>query len=72
MEKEKINYLIRYFLYVLPLKEMTTLEYPYLDEKENIKEEERSAKLIIESYEDKVFWNNCPKCKKLARTPKAK
>jgi hypothetical protein len=28
-----------------------------------------TVKKIIENYPDKVFFNECPKCKKLARTP---
>ena len=31
-----------------------------------------SAEKIIENYPEKVFLNECPKCKKLARTPNAK
>jgi hypothetical protein len=31
-----------------------------------------TAEKIIKNYPEKVFLNECPKCKKLARTPKAK
>lgn len=31
-----------------------------------------TAKKIIENHPDKVFFNECPKCKKLARTPNAR
>lgn len=30
------------------------------------------AKRILKDDYEKVFFNNCPKCEKLARTPKAK
>ena len=32
----------------------------------------QTAKRILEQNPDKVFFNNCPKCNKLARTPFAK
>jgi type IV secretory pathway VirB4 component len=31
-----------------------------------------TAKRILSEHENEVFLNNCPKCKKLARTPNAK
>jgi len=32
----------------------------------------KTAQRILKDYGDKVFLNNCPKCGKLARTPRAK
>jgi len=72
MKKEEINYLIKYYLHLLPLSEMHTIKYPYLNEEERENEEEKIARIIIEKHEDRIFWNRCPKCGKLARTPKAK
>jgi hypothetical protein len=34
--------------------------------------EKITAIKILENYPEKVFFNKCPKCNKLARTPKAK
>lgn len=72
MEKEKIDYLIRYFLHLLPHEEKHTYEYPYLSLDEKKLEKERLAIVLWEKYKDKIDLNNCPKCGKTARTPKAK
>ena len=32
----------------------------------------KTAERIVREDNDKIFYNNCPKCGKLARTPKAK
>lgn len=34
--------------------------------------ERETAKKIFEKHSNQIFFNNCPKCKKLARTPLAK
>ncbi|MDR6564232.1 MULTISPECIES: hypothetical protein [unclassified Arcicella] len=34
--------------------------------------EENTAKKILATHEDKIFFNRCPNCGLLARTPKAK
>jgi hypothetical protein len=31
----------------------------------------KAAQRILDAHKDLVYFNNCPKCKKLARTPKA-
>jgi len=72
MTKEETEYLIKYFLHLLPLEEKEIIKYPYLTEHEGDKERKRLAAIIKNTFNDKVFWNLCPKCKKLARTPKAK
>jgi hypothetical protein len=33
---------------------------------------ERTAARILSQNKNDVFWNNCPRCRELARTPKAK
>lgn len=34
--------------------------------------EQKIAERILKENPDKIYFNNCPKCNKLARTPKAK
>ena len=72
MEKEKIDYLIRYYLHLLLIRVIHRLKYLYLNEKEREIEKGRLAEVILEESEDEVFWNLCPKCNGLARTPQAK
>lgn len=72
MKEEEVEYLIKYYLNLLPLKIKATIKHPYLNEEDREKQKIKLANLIIEDYEDKVFWNTCPNCSKLGRTPKAK
>lgn len=72
MKKEKIEYLIRYYLHLLSADEKSNLKYPYLNDYEKQLEKEKLATLISDNFSDKILWNNCPNCNKLARTPKAK
>jgi hypothetical protein len=72
MEKEKIDYLLNYFLHLLPQKEKHNLEYPYLSFDEKKLERENVANVLWEKYKDEIYLNKCPKCNKIARTPKAK
>lgn len=72
MDKEQMDYLIRHYLHLLPFEEKHTFKYPYLNELEREKEKSRLAEILIEKYPEELFWNNCPKCDKLARTPSAK
>ncbi|CAL2089686.1 conserved protein of unknown function [Tenacibaculum sp. 190524A02b] len=72
MKKETVNYLINHYLYLIPLAIKSKLKYPYLQEQELEIEKEKIAKVILNNYSDKIFLNNCLKCGKLARTPKAK
>lgn len=72
MEKDKIKYLIAHFLYLVPSEVKSKLKYPYLKEYEIETEEIKIAELILKDFKDMVFINNCSKCGRLARTPKAK
>lgn len=72
MEKDKVNYLIEHFLYLLPPETKSKLKYPYLSQEEVEVEKKIIAEIIFKDFGDHVLFNNCPKCKKLARTPKAK
>jgi len=72
LNEEEIDYLIKYYLTVLPLTEIRKLRYPYLNQLE-IKENKKSlAALIIDKHSKKVFFNYCMDCGRLARTPQAK
>jgi hypothetical protein len=35
-------------------------------------ERENVANVLWEKYKDEIYLNKCPKCNKIARTPKAK
>jgi ribosomal protein L40E len=72
MDKEKTEYLINYFLYLLPLEVKSKLKYPYLRVDELEKEKAKLAEIILRDFPDKILFNNCPRCGKLARTPQAK
>jgi len=48
------------------------LYYPHLSKNELLVEERKMVKILITDYKDQLFFNNCPKCEKLARTPYAK
>lgn len=72
MEEELVEYLINYFLYLIPLEEKCNLKYPYLTEKEREEKKIRIATLLLKNYSHNIFFNNCTNCGKLARTPNAK
>ena len=72
MDTFLINYLMRYYSQLLPIEKKIELKYPYLNPYERKLKEEELAKLILDKFRDKVFFNNCPKCEQLARTPSAK
>lgn len=72
MDVDTIKYLINNYLNIVPIEIISKLKYPYLKEYEVENEKKRIAEIILRDYSDKVFLNNCPKCGKLARTPKAK
>lgn len=72
MNKEKIEYIIKNCLHNIPLEILKKLKYPYLTKEELEFEKENVAKIILEEYPEKVFFNYCPKCKSLTRTPQAK
>jgi len=72
MKQEEIEYLNKYYLHLLPGEVKHTIKYPFLIEEEREIEKTRLSKILLENYGDKIFWNLCPNCGELARTPKAK
>ncbi len=72
LNKEEIEYLFKHYFHLLPLDLKHTIKYPYLNEVDLEEEKVKLSAILIEKYGDKVFWNLCPECNKLARTPKAK
>lgn len=72
MNSELIKYLFNHYSHLAPLKVVGKIKYPYLNEIEKELEIENIAQYLIDNYSDKILINNCPVCKKLARTPKAK
>ncbi len=72
MDKETVDYLIDYYLRLLPLKVKKELIYPYLTDAERQIKKTELARLLLEDYRDKIYMNNCPVCGKLARTPHAR
>ena len=101
MDKESINYIIRYLSNLMTHDEKLALQHQMyivkstdnkaikdmMKEKGWINNDPQILNLLKNSYEEfqinvakrmmnetpeKVFFNNCPKCGKLARTPYAK
>ena len=72
MVTDTAKYLIKHYLYLVPLEIKSKLKYPYLQEQKIENENKRIAEIILKDYSDEVFFNNCPKFGKLARTPKSK
>ena len=72
MEKEKIDYLLNCFLHLLSVKEKDDFRNSYLTNFEKKLEREIIATKLLVKYNDKIVLNKCPKCGKIARTPKAK
>ncbi|MCJ8155648.1 hypothetical protein MKJ01_17975 [Chryseobacterium sp. SSA4.19] len=69
MNRETVIYIINYFRNLMSIDEKLTLKYKMMECPEL---EEDIAKRIMKETPDKVFFNNCSKCGKLARTPFAK
>lgn len=72
MDKETQDYIINYYLHLLPFKVMAELKYPYLSDVERQNKQAELANIVMNDYKDQVFFNNCPECGRLARTPTAK
>jgi len=72
MEKEKIDYLLKYFIHLLQHEGSHNFEYPYLSLDEKKFEREKVAIILWEKHKNEIYLNNCPKCGKITRTPKAK
>ncbi|KAB1232315.1 hypothetical protein [Chryseobacterium viscerum] len=101
MDKETVDYIIRYFSKLMNDHETLALNYHMYTSKSSdnpklrnmmvergwIQSDAETANLLKNGYEDfeqntarrimnetpaKVFFNNCPKCDKLARTPYAR
>jgi hypothetical protein len=69
MKQEEHDYLIKYYLHLLPLEAKVVIKYPYLSQTDMQTNMRQLSKMIIENHSNEVFWNLCPKCEKLARTP---
>lgn len=72
MEKEKIDYLLKYFPHFLSTEERDDLRNPYLSNIDKEMEREIVATKLLVKYRDEIVFNKCPKCNRIARTPKAK
>ncbi len=72
MKKEEIDCLVKYYLHLLPINIKHTIKYPYLNEEEREIEKAKLSEIIVKNHGNEVFWNLCPMCRKLARTPLAK
>ncbi len=71
MDKETTIYIVRYFRNLMSDDEKAALTYRYFIEDYNAFELE-VTKRIVQQNPSKVFFNNCPNCNKLARTPYTK
>ncbi|MBT2622252.1 hypothetical protein [Chryseobacterium sp. ISL-6] len=72
MEKETVDYIKNYFSNLMTNDEMLALQYHMYIQSTPEEFELEVAKRIMAETPEKVFFNNCPKCYKLARTPRAK
>ncbi len=70
MEKEMARYIMRYFAHLMTDDERLALQHGYYDDIEQF--ELTVAGRIIADTPEKVSFNNCPSCNKLARTPNAR
>ena len=72
MNPELVSYLFNYYSYLTPLEIKGKIKYPYLNDLEKEIEKENIAQYLMEHHSSEIYINNCPKCGKLARTPRAK
>lgn len=79
MDIEKVDYIIRYFSNLMTNDEKLALKHQMYISKSSDNTTLRNetfktniVKRIMNETPEKVFFNNCPKCGKLARTPQAK
>lgn len=71
MEKEVIDYILNNHLELIPMDERARLSFRSVYEKEDDVRREIAQYVLAESR-DKIFFNYCPACGKLARTPLAR
>lgn len=71
MDKETTIYILSYFSNLMSDDEKAARRYGYFIEDYNTFRLD-VAKRIVQQNPGKVFFNNCPKCNKLARTPYTK
>jgi hypothetical protein len=72
MEKERADYITNYFSSLMTDDEKLALSYHMYIQKTPEEFVLDVAKRIMAETPEKVFFNNCPRCNRLARTPKAK
>ena len=72
MNTELVLYLFDYYSHFAPIKIVREIKYPYLNDYEMQIEKENIAQYLMEHHSSEIYINNCPKCQKLARTPRAK
>jgi hypothetical protein len=80
VQKEEVDYIINYFSHLLKDGEKMTLKQgTYMYKHDNSASgdgygnfRQQIADRIMLEHGDKVIFNNCPVCGKLARTPDAK
>jgi hypothetical protein len=72
MNHDLVSYLFEHYSYLAPIEVKGKIKYPYLNEFEKELEKEKIAKYLVDNFFEKLLINNCPSCRKLARTPKAK
>lgn len=72
MEKETVDYIKNYFSNLMTNDERLALQYRMYIQNTSGEFELEVVNRIMAETPEKVFFNNCPKCNKLARTPTAK
>jgi rRNA maturation endonuclease Nob1 len=71
MDRETVNYIIRYYPDLLTQDEKLALTYQYFLDP-SIEEFRINVAKRVLSDNPQFKFNNCPNCGKLARTPEAK
>ncbi|MEN4762321.1 MULTISPECIES: hypothetical protein [unclassified Chryseobacterium] len=73
MDKETLKYIITYYSNLMTTDEKIHLKHKiFIPENDYEEFEINIANRIIKESSQKIFFNNCPQCEKLARTPFAK
>lgn len=72
LKPELVLYIFNHYSHLAPFNMVGGVKYPYLSELEKQWEKEKIAKYVLDNYSSSICINNCPICKRLARTPKGK
>ena len=72
MDNETAKYIIDYFPHLLTFDEKASIKHQYFLENGIDQHKIKIAERVLADNRNELFFNNCPKCGQLARTPKSK